>query len=163
MPCGVPLRGNVGVFDKGALLIYSGIFFAVVAAGLGFPMPEEIPIATGGALSGHSAEDPPPDVSLPKAVAAFSATPLAGFPLVPLTESAFPEMAVRPPRAPVRLHWWVMLPLCILGVVISDGLLYSMGRFWGPRLLDTAWMKRLVSTHRRQRIDENFQKYGGRV
>ncbi len=148
------------MFDKAALFVYAGVFTALIAAGLGFPIPEEVPIVTGGAWAGHSAEDPPPDISLPKAVAALSATPLAGFPAIPLAEGAVPDLAVRQPRAPVRVYWWIMLPLCILGVVISDGLLYGLGRFWGPRLLDTAWMKRLVSCDRRQRIEDNFHKYG---
>jgi membrane protein DedA with SNARE-associated domain len=148
------------VFDKAALLVYAGVFSALIACGLGFPIPEEVPIVTGGALAGHAAEDPPPDVSLPKAVAAFSATPLGGFPTIPLAEAAVPELAVRQPRASVLVYWWIMLPLCILGVVIGDGLLYTIGRYSGPQLLDAAWIKRLVSTERRQRIEDNFRKYG---
>jgi len=66
-----------------------------------------------------------------------------------------------PPVTPqVRLLWEIMLPLLILGVVISDGLLYGMGRFWGTRLLETRWMKRLISPERHRRIEENFHKYG---
>src|SRR5262249_13038152 len=49
---------------------------------------------------------------------------------------------------------------CILGVVISDGLLYGVGRFWGPRLFETRWMKRLVPPEKRGRIEENFHRYG---
>jgi membrane protein DedA with SNARE-associated domain len=63
-------------------------------------------------------------------------------------------------QPPVRLLWWVMLPLLILGVVISDGLLYGMGRFWGPRLLDTRWLKRFIPPERQRRIEENFSRYG---
>jgi membrane protein DedA with SNARE-associated domain len=66
-----------------------------------------------------------------------------------------------PPVTPqVRLLWEIMLPLLILGVVISDGLLYGIGRLWGPRLLKTAWMKRLIPAERQRRIEENFHKYG---
>ena len=53
-----------------------------------------------------------------------------------------------------------MLPILILGVVVSDGLLYGMGRFWGPRLLETAWMKHFIPPERHGRIEENFHKYG---
>jgi membrane protein DedA with SNARE-associated domain len=53
-----------------------------------------------------------------------------------------------------------MLPVLILGVVISDGLLYGMGRFWGPKLLQTPWMKRFISPKQQLRIEENFHKYG---
>lgn len=62
---------------------YVGIFLALVAAGLGAPIPEEIPVVTGGVLVGH------------------------------------PEN---------NLRWWIMVPVCIVGVVISDGLLYGIGR-----------------------------------
>jgi membrane protein DedA with SNARE-associated domain len=62
-----------------------------------------------------------------------------------------------PPRA---LHWQIMLPVCILGVVISDGLLYGMGRIFGRRMLKLPFMARLLPSAKRERIEENFHKYG---
>jgi membrane protein DedA with SNARE-associated domain len=56
-----------------------------------------------------------------------------------------------------------MLPLLILGVVMSDGLLYGIGRFWGPRLLDTPWLKRFIPPERQRRIEDNFHRYGAMV
>jgi membrane protein DedA with SNARE-associated domain len=102
------------------LFIYGGgIFVALVAAGVGFPMPEEIPIVTAGAMTGHQAADPNS-----------------------------------------WLRWWILLPLCILGVVISDGLLYLIGRTWGLRLLTFPLMRRVLPQERLERIQRNFQKYG---
>jgi membrane protein DedA with SNARE-associated domain len=151
------------VLDKAALYIYLSIFAALVAAGMGFPIPEELPIVTGGALVGHASEDPAVYDLVPPFIACFGGAPDAGFPagvpwagLVGAREVVVPT----PPEPHVPLRWWIMLPLCILGVVISDGLLYGMGRFWGPRLLEARWMRRLVPPEKRQRIEENFHNYG---
>src|SRR5947209_13273727 len=35
-----------------------------------------------------------------------------------------------------------------------------MGRFWGPRLVDAPWMKRLIPPERQRRIEDNFHRYG---
>jgi membrane protein DedA with SNARE-associated domain len=102
-----------------ALYVYLGVFGSLVAAGVGFPMPEELPIVTAGALTGHAAQDP---------------------------DSA--------------LRWWVFLPLCILGVVISDGLLYLVGRMFGLGLLKVPLMARLLPQNRLEHIQHNFKRYG---
>ena len=47
--------------------------------------------------------------------------------------------AAKPRRHPI---WWIMLPVCIIGVVISDGVLYSIGRFGGTHLLGSGWVKK---------------------
>ena len=55
-----------------------------------------------------------------------------------------------PPNAmaldPARLRWWVMLPVCILAVVVGDGLLYAVGRIWGPMLLSKKWVQEKILT-----------------
>lgn len=105
--------------NSAAIWQYLGIFAMLVAAGLGVPIPEEIPVVTGGVMSAH------------------------------------PELG---------LHWWIMLPICILGVVISDGLLYGVGRLWGPRLLEYPWVKtRLMPPARQAEIQGNFHKYGVKI
>jgi membrane protein DedA with SNARE-associated domain len=59
------------------------------------------------------------------------------------------------------MHWWIMLPLCIIGVVVCDALLYFIGRKWGPRLLSMNWVqRRVLPQDKRQKIEENFHKYG---
>jgi membrane protein DedA with SNARE-associated domain len=104
---------------ESAVLYYLGVFAALVAAGVGFPMPEEIPIVTAGALAGHAAQEP---------------------------DSA--------------LRWWILLPVCILGVVISDGLLYLVGRVFGLKVLEFPFVARLLPQERLQRIQRNFRRYG---
>ena len=96
---------------------YLGIFVGIVATGLGFPMPEELPIVVGGALAG-------------------------GY----------------------QVYWWLMLPVCIVGVIVGDSCLYFIGRWWGPRLLEYSWVKKhLLPPERMKRIAKNFQDYGIRI
>jgi membrane protein DedA with SNARE-associated domain len=94
-------------------------FCLLVAAGLGFPMPEELPVVGAGIWVGH-----------------------------------FPELQ------PLS---WLAWPVCILGVVISDGLLYGIGRIYGTRLLEYRWVARLMPPEKRTRIEENFHKYGVKI
>jgi len=95
---------------------YQGIFLALLASGLGLPIPEELPVITAGVMVGH--ED-------------------------------------------TMLRWYIMLPVVIAGVVIGDGLLYGMGRFWGTRFLGLAWVQRRILTpEKREEIEKNFHDRG---
>jgi membrane protein DedA with SNARE-associated domain len=95
---------------------YQGVFFALIAAGFGFPIPEELPVITAGILVGH--ED-------------------------------------------TQLVWWIMLPVVMAGVVIGDGILYGVGRIWGHKLLDLAWVQRnFVPPDKRAEIENNFARRG---
>lgn len=101
---------------------YAGVFGALVAAGFGAPIPEEIPIATAGVLVGRDWGDPD------------------------------------------GLKWWIMLPLCILGVVLCDTILYVAGRKWGRWLIRRKWVqRRLLSPERFAKIEKNFHDYGIRI
>jgi membrane protein DedA with SNARE-associated domain len=88
-----------------------------------------------------------------------------GFGLPPLPEeipvvaaggfAAHPESGVK---------WWIMLLVCIAGVVTSDGLLYLLGRFWGRRLLHYRWVRNhLLPAARLEHIENNFHKYGIKI
>ena len=49
-------------------------------------------------------------------------------------------------------------------VVIGDGLLYGIGRIWGPRLLEVPlFKKRLLPPERLHDIERNFHKYGVKI
>jgi membrane protein DedA with SNARE-associated domain len=58
------------------------------------------------------------------------------------------------------LDRWLMLPVCVVGVIAADVILYSIGRFFGTRLLDHPWLARMVPREKRQRIEQNFDQYG---
>jgi len=91
-------------------------FASLLAAGVGFPIPEELPILFAGGWAGHNSD-----------------------------------------LGPIR---WLILPVCILGVVISDGLLYGVGRYFGPKILEWRGIKRLLPPEKRERIESNFHQYG---
>jgi membrane protein DedA with SNARE-associated domain len=95
---------------------YVGVFAALIAAGFGFPIPEELPVLTAGVLVGH--ED-------------------------------------------TTLHWYIMLPVVIVGVVTGDGILYAVGRLWGHRLLSLKWVqRRILPPEKRIEIEKNFADRG---
>lgn len=95
---------------------YYGVFAALLAAGFGFPIPEELPVITAGILVGH---------------------------------------------AETELHWYIMLPAVIAGVVIGDGILYGVGRIWGQRLLRIGWVQRkLLPPEQRLKIEKNIADRG---
>ena len=96
-----------------------GFFLSLVAAGIGFPIPEELPVIGAGVWVGTN-----------------------------------PELG------PER---WLALPICIAGVVISDCLLYGLGRMWGPGLLRNRWVARFLSPEKKVQIESNFQKHGIRI
>jgi membrane protein DedA with SNARE-associated domain len=194
------------VVTVGELWIYLGFFVTLVAAGLGFPAPEEIVISGAGVLAGQ-VPDRPPEVDVPIALpttedvaallavspyagspgalpwaalvrtgtphefseadvtALLAAAPQAGFPGAlpwPALSRASPPTIRRepPPISFIPVRWWILLPVCILGVVLSDILLYFGGRFFGDRLLEHRWLSRILPRHRRERTERNFHRYG---
>jgi membrane protein DedA with SNARE-associated domain len=103
---------------------YLGVFLGIIATGLGFPMPEELPVVIGGGLAGGFSDSDSEHV----------------------------------------IHWWIMLPVCIVGVVIGDTCLYCIGRFWGRKLVNSEYVKkRLLPPERFASIQENFQLYGIKI
>ena len=119
---GVMLAQRVGGLnpdqDASSSLIWACIiaFSCLVAAGIGFPIPEELPIVGAGIWVGQNVE-----------------------------------------AGPLK---WLILPVCIAGVVISDGLLYGVGRYFGPKLLEWRVVKRVLPPPKREQIESNFHKYG---
>src|SRR5262245_57640139 len=81
---------------------YLGVFVGIIATGLGFPMPEELPIVLGGALANSN-----------------------------------------------KVYTWIMLPVCIVGVIIGDSCLYLIGRFWGTRLVELPFVRKKLLTPER--------------
>jgi membrane protein DedA with SNARE-associated domain len=105
------------VFDYQDLLPFIVAFFSLLAAGMGAPIPEELPIIGAGL---------------------WAATQ----------------------TGPTR---WLILLVCIIGVVVSDGILYCIGRQFGVRLLNHRFFRRFVPPEKRARIEANFHHYGVRI
>lgn len=129
------------MFETVALSKYLGIFGTLLLAGFGFPIPEEIPIVTAGAFVGHdSTEDHNPEL-----VGAIAGGPIS---------------FLVPPRTGLT-KWYIMLPVCIFGVVLGDCVLFFAGRWFGPRILSRAWVqKRVLTPAKRAQIEANFEKRG---
>ena len=95
---------------------YLGIFVGILLTGLGFPMPEELPIVIGGGLVGFAQAN------------------------------------------------FLMLPVCIIGVIIGDSFLYFIGRIWGAKLVERPFIKkRLLTPSRLESIRANFKKHGIKI
>lgn len=95
---------------------YEGVFLALLGAGFGFPIPEEVPVLCAGVMVGHEN---------------------------------------------TQLRWYIMLPVIIAGVVISDFVLYGAGRLWGRKLLDIGFVKRRILSPKKQaELEANFAKHG---
>lgn len=61
-------------------------------------------------------------------------------------------------------YWWILWPVCIIGVVISDWCLYCVGRFGGRRLLNLAWVrKHLLHPEKQAQIEQNIHKHGIKI
>jgi membrane protein DedA with SNARE-associated domain len=95
---------------------YAGIFIALFLAGLGVPLPEEVPVLTAGVLA-H-------------------------------------EQVVR---------WWLALPVCVLGVLSGDTVLYWVGRHWGERVLAWRMVRRVLSREREETLKESYRRHGVKI
>jgi membrane protein DedA with SNARE-associated domain len=105
--------------DLSQLWIFWVSFIMLVAAGIGVPIPEELPVIGAGIWAANT-----------------------------------PEVG------PVR---WLILPTCIVGIVISDVLLYGIGRFGSDRILRNRWVARLFPPKKREQIEHNFAHYGIKI
>jgi membrane protein DedA with SNARE-associated domain len=58
------------------------------------------------------------------------------------------------------LYRWLMLPVCIAGVIIADMILYGIGRFAGTTLLKSRWTARFYPKAKREKTEHNFERHG---
>jgi membrane protein DedA with SNARE-associated domain len=58
------------------------------------------------------------------------------------------------------LSRWLMLPVCITGVIIADVFLYGIGLRFGTKLLEYKWTARFFPKEKRKRIERNFDRHG---
>jgi membrane protein DedA with SNARE-associated domain len=55
---------------------------------------------------------------------------------------------------------WLYFPVVIVGAVVADVVLYLLGRLFGARLLELKVFQKLASEEKRERIKDNFHRYG---
>jgi len=132
------------MFDSVTLAKYGTVLGTLIIAGFGAPIPEELPIVGAGALVGHDAQE--------LAYHDEIAGSVGGGPV------AYIESQNTPPHL---TRWWIMLPICMVGVVFGDCTIYWVGRLWGARLLKSGWVqRRILPPEKRAKIEENFHKNG---
>lgn len=70
------------------------------------------------------------------------------------------ETQILSPPDEIHVRWWILLPVCIIAVVLSDLILYGLGLWGGDRVLRHRWIARMMPPNRRRRTEENFHRYG---
>ncbi|MFO0968512.1 MAG: DedA family protein [Gemmataceae bacterium] len=61
-------------------------------------------------------------------------------------------------------YWWIMLPVTIVAVILGDSVLYMIGRYWGPSIVQRPFVKKhILPPERLQKIEDNFHNYGIRI
>jgi membrane protein DedA with SNARE-associated domain len=95
---------------------YVGIFLVLFVAGLGVPLPEEVPILTAGVLA-HGG----------------------------------------------LVRWWLALPLCVVGVLSGDVVLYWVGRHWGERVLNWRVVRFILTPERERSLIDAYHRHGVKI
>jgi membrane protein DedA with SNARE-associated domain len=98
-------------------------------------------------------------------LAAFGALILGGMGLPPIPEEGV-VVAAGAWVASTPEYWpynWIILPVCIAGILVSDMMLFGIGRYWGTRLLEHRWLARFLTPDKRRQIQHNFQHYGIKI
>ena len=95
---------------------YAGLFLTLFAAGVGVPIPEEVPIIVGGVLAHERV-----------------------------------------------VHWWIALPVCILGVLSGDVVLYWIGHHSGERVLGWRLLRRVLTREREEALKARYRQHGVKI
>ncbi|PYN59103.1 MAG: hypothetical protein DMD92_10240 [Candidatus Rokuibacteriota bacterium] len=97
-------------------LRYAGLYLMLFGAGLGLPVPEEVPVVLAGLLS----------------------------------------------RAQI-FRWWLALPVCVVGVLSGDVVLYWLGHHWGERVLDWRPVRCVLPREREAWLLAAYRQHGVKI
>lgn len=61
------------------------------------------------------------------------------------------------------VRWWLALPLCVLGVLSGDIVLYWVGRHWGERVLAWRLVRYVLSVERERTLKEAYHRHGVKI
>ncbi|OLC13970.1 MAG: hypothetical protein AUH29_11380 [Candidatus Rokubacteria bacterium 13_1_40CM_69_27] len=61
------------------------------------------------------------------------------------------------------VRWWIALPVCILGVLSGDVVLYWIGHHWGEVVLDWRVVRRVLSREREERLKAAYHRHGVKI
>ena len=58
---------------------------------------------------------------------------------------------------------WVALPVCVLGVLAGDSVLYWVGHHWGERILDWSIVRRVLTAQREQTLLAPYRRHAAKT
>jgi membrane protein DedA with SNARE-associated domain len=61
------------------------------------------------------------------------------------------------------MRWWVALPVCVLGVLVGDSVLYWVGHHWGERILDWSIVRRVLTRQREHALMEAYRRHAAKT
>lgn len=61
------------------------------------------------------------------------------------------------------VRWWIALPLCLVGVLAGDIVLYWVGHHWGERVLGWRAVRRVLSRHREEQLKHAYRRHGVKI
>src|SRR5919204_253308 len=61
------------------------------------------------------------------------------------------------------MRWWVALPVCFLGVLAGDSVLYWVGHHWGERILDWSIVRRVLTRQREQSLLAAYRRHAAKT
>src|SRR3989442_8366149 len=81
---------------------------------------------------------------------------------VPIREEA-PVLAAGALAHEDVVRWWIARPVCILGVLSGDVVLYWIGHHWGEVVLDWRVVRRVLSREREERLKAAYHRHGVKI
>jgi len=73
----------------------------------------------------------------------------------------FPDIYPPPYQGAEGINMYTVALVSLLAVLLSDILVYGIGRFFGQKLMESNFFKKKVKQDRFDKINELFQKYSG--
>jgi membrane protein DedA with SNARE-associated domain len=61
------------------------------------------------------------------------------------------------------IRWWIALPVCLIGVLAGDTVLYWVGHHWGERILDWRAVRWVLSREREERLTAAYHRHGVKI
>lgn len=61
------------------------------------------------------------------------------------------------------LRWWLALPVCLVGVLAGDVVLYWAGHHWGERILGWRAVRRVLSPAREEQLKAAYRSHGVKI
>jgi membrane protein DedA with SNARE-associated domain len=61
------------------------------------------------------------------------------------------------------IRWWIALPVCLIGVLSGDIVLYWVGHHWGERILDWRPVRWVLSKEREERLKAAYHRHGVKI